>query len=510
MDVQWNDLDEIRHGIEIVREVGRWCMDHEDSPIDVADLEAIESNKSELIAFYRKLLNEHFVPRSENPDSLQNVTTFGTPLENLYDFDFTSRRDSPTLLLHPEPIFSGSEDSYTHECVEIANTLCKMGQVFDDLCNPVAAISNYVAAIHVYERLQDDAAVTKTVEKIGLAYENMGSFERAESVFREVLQRYHTMGQPGDVSMVLCHIARCYTARRNFQEAVHYFELSIKAKNDQGGTDLESAHCLQEMGHCYGSMGMLDNGRVLCNTALRIYVDEYGFLHPAVSNTLNGIANIYLLSESYDLAEHNFLAALGVTLLLQHESSDDETLAEILHNIGILYRLQGRLASSILVLMKALRIYEKLHGADHVKMADSIINLGVAVREDGRLDEAIGKFKQAAALYGDAYGDDYIGRAVALNNLGVTYARQNNYEDATQAFKNSYVIHQKVLGPQHEHTGDMLYQVAVSQYLSGQISVAAKTASDVKRIWEESAPKKLESAWGKWLVNICCESQMQS
>jgi len=348
----------------------------------------------------------------------------------------------------------------------------------------------------------DDVGVSKTLQSIGMALETMGKFERVEDMYREVLWRNETVGESQDVSDTLSHIARSYAVRRNYLEAIKYFQISVNVKNADGGAEVDIADCLLEIGRCYGSMGLLDNALEACHAALKTYVEMYGFLHPAVSNAFNTIGNAYVEVNLNDTTLKKFKMALGITLLLPNDRHGDETLADILHNIGNAYRSQGYHADSIQLLTKAIQIYEKLYGRDHVKTADSVNNLGAVLCAEGNEDEAIDKFKHVARLYRDTYGKDYIGRAVVFKNLGLVFVTQKRYEDAVHAFRQAYEIYKTVLGVNHEHTGDVLYELAATLYRSGQTSLALEEARNVQIIWEHNTPNKLETIWGKWIVAL--------
>jgi tetratricopeptide (TPR) repeat protein len=321
-----------------------------------------------------------------------------------------------------------------------------------------------MAAIEIYEASGDDIAVGNTLRNIGMAYERMGRFKEAEDFYWRALKRF----RPGDNFVrTLSNIADSYVARRDYPEAIKYFQICITAKQKRDSS-VNIAAELNELGHCYAFMGMLNEACSVCHTALISNVGTFGWFHLSVANTFNNIGNAYLIAQVYDVAVENFKKALGITRMFSNDRNGVEATADIIHNIGLVYRFQGNHLDSILMFQAAIRHYDRLYGCDHVKSAESVHNLGSTFTDFGYQQEAIEQFKKAEQLYRDAYGECYIEIADVLIDLSTAYTIQGNFEDAMQALKTGCRIYAKFLGEGHA-----LRQLVVTSQLSGRASRGA-------------------------------------
>ena len=77
---------------------------------------------------------------------------------------------------------------------------------------------------------------------------------------------------------------------------------------------------------------------------------------------------------------------------------NDPRLAGTLHNLGGLYRAQGRYAEAEPLLKRALAIVEKALGPDHPNVAKSLENYAAVLRKTGRTTEAVKLEARAKAI----------------------------------------------------------------------------------------------------------------
>lgn len=383
----------------------------------------------------------------------------------------------------------------------IAHVLNNLGNALNDVCEPAAAIEKYTRAVEIYQNSGDDVAVGKTLRNIGIAYETMGQFGHAEYLFWEAMKRFGT-AYLEDIIDTLSNVADSYAARRNYPEAIRYFQFCIDAKRKSPSL-VDFADELNEIGYCYASMGMLDEACEACQSALTFYVATHGWLHLTVANTFNNLGNAHLIAHAYDLALKNFKTALGITQALPNERPVTEAMADLVHNIGLSYHFQGRRDDSIKMLEEAVRYYERLYGHGHVKTAESINMLGANLSDQGFHEKAIEQFKRAIQLYRDAYGECYIRIAdIFTDYLGMAYTIQGKYEDAVEVLEEGSKIYETSLGVGHEHTSDALYQLTVALYRSGRIFRARETGRRVRAVWEVYATYHLTTEYGKWIVAL--------
>ena len=340
-----------------------------------------------------------------------------------------------------------------------ANILNNLGNAFCELRHPLTAIENYNTAFELYEANGDLHGVGNTLRNLGMAYEQMGQFNVAEEMYWESLTK---AGPALDVVHTLSLIADSFAARRNYQEAIEYYQICINTKRSLDDHVNVSAE-LSDIGHCYACMGMLDSACEACNSALTSSIRTHGLFHLEVAYIYNTIGNAYLVAQVYDSALDNFKKALGIARLSSGDRIVTEAIADIFHNIGLVYRFQARFIDAISMLTTAIRYYDCLYGRNHVKSAESVHKLGSTLRDYGCEEEAFRQLKRAERLYLDAFGDDFLEIADVLNDLGEAYVSWCRLEDAAEVLERSYNIYKKNLGEAHCLTQDAFEKLTLAR-----------------------------------------------
>jgi tetratricopeptide (TPR) repeat protein len=72
---------------------------------------------------------------------------------------------------------------------------------------------------------------------------------------------------------------------------------------------------------------------------------------------------------------------------------------ETVHNLGLLYSDQGKLAGAEQMYERALAGYEKALGAEHTSTLKTVHNLGILYSDQGKLAEAEQIYERALAGY---------------------------------------------------------------------------------------------------------------
>ncbi|KAH0536108.1 hypothetical protein FGG08_006994 [Glutinoglossum americanum] len=124
----------------------------------------------------------------------------------------------------------------------------------------------------------------------------------------------------------------------------------------------------------------------------------------------------------------------------------------VIHNLGLLYGRQGKLAEAEAMYRRALAGSEKVLGLDHMPTLGAVNSLGILYREQGRLAEAEVMYGRVLAGREKALGPDHPSTLDTVHSLGVLYDSQDRLAEAEAMYGRALTGYEKALGPDHKST----------------------------------------------------------
>ncbi|KAF2630604.1 TPR-like protein [Macroventuria anomochaeta] len=134
------------------------------------------------------------------------------------------------------------------------------------------------------------------------------------------------------------------------------------------------------------------------------------------------------------------------------EQEDEQSLLWAVHNLGDLYRDQGKLDKAETMYTQALDSKKKVLGEDHTSTLDTVNNLGLLYSDQGKLDKAEKMYTQALEGYKKALGEDHTSTLNTINNLGSLYRAQGKLDKAEEVYTQALEGYKKALGQDHTST----------------------------------------------------------
>ncbi|KAF6229366.1 hypothetical protein HO133_007482 [Letharia lupina] len=80
-------------------------------------------------------------------------------------------------------------------------------------------------------------------------------------------------------------------------------------------------------------------------------------------------------------------------------ATEDQDIDHAFHNLGILYKRQGKMAEAEKMYQRALEGYEKAWGPEHTSTLDTVNNLGNLYKNQGKMAEAEKMYQRALNRY---------------------------------------------------------------------------------------------------------------
>lgn len=119
---------------------------------------------------------------------------------------------------------------------------------------------------------------------------------------------------------------------------------------------------------------------------------------------------------------------------------DKASLGILLNNLGLLLLQSGRIDESRVLLERALRMREQMHGRTSAWVAVTKGNLSNLYGEQGKTNEAREELQEAIDILKLSLGPNHHYVATGLNNLGFLYADQGDYATALQKYREALAI----------------------------------------------------------------------
>lgn len=142
---------------------------------------------------------------------------------------------------------------------------------------------------------------------------------------------------------------------------------------------------------------------------------------------------IYWYTADYDMASQNLLLALDA----YRSISDQEGIANVLNNLGLVSQASGNHAQAVHYLEQSVLIREQI--GDRKGVANSCNNIGIMHFMAGEYQPALERHLKAMVIWDEL--KDYQGRAFSLMNIGRIHLELYSLEEAMTAFSSAFETH---------------------------------------------------------------------
>jgi CHAT domain-containing protein/Flp pilus assembly protein TadD len=225
----------------------------------------------------------------------------------------------------------------------------------------------------------------------------------------------------------------------------------------------------------------------LAERVLELREKALGKEHPLSAQSLNNLAELYLLKGDYKKAElfHRVLA-----LTEKVKGPDHPDTAAALNNLAELHRSKGEYGKAEPLILRALAIKEKAFGPEHPSTALTLNNLAGLYKFRGDYAKAEPLYLRALAVNEKTLGPEHAATATALNNLAELYKAKGDDAKAEPLYVRALAIKEKTLGPEHPATATALNNLADLYDSKGEIAKAESLYVRALAITEKALGKE--------------------
>jgi eukaryotic-like serine/threonine-protein kinase len=278
---------------------------------------------------------------------------------------------------------------------------------------------------------------------VGKVYENLGSYDQAEELYRAALEL--RMGLSAPAAGVLA-------------ESLLDLGVLRRRRGDYSAADSLLGEALQRRGPGSPVPGRAD--------ALR----EVGELR-----RLEG-----------RLAEADSLFRQALDLRLVALGPDHPLVAADLSLLGVVARQRGDIDEAVAFHEAALAARRSHYGPVHVYVAESLRNLAIALHDGGRYPEARAHYQEALEMQVELLGPDHPGLGPTRNSFGVLLRTMGDHQAAEEQYRLGTALQRAALGDRHPQLGTSLANYAVVLRDVGRVAEAEATAREALSIRMEA------------------------
>lgn len=153
---------------------------------------------------------------------------------------------------------------------------------------------------------------------------------------------------------------------------------------------------------------------------------------------------------------------------LSAQTSDE---AYSLYSKGNNYFNNGDYITAISYYQKAVPVYEKVYGKNHLYTADTYFFLGLSYSKSGNYKSAISWLEKSYTIYNSANGDKE-SAANALSYIGSAYFDSSNYDKALIYYQNELSVRKNIHGENHKDIANCYANIGLVHEFKGEYKAA--------------------------------------
>jgi tetratricopeptide (TPR) repeat protein len=167
-----------------------------------------------------------------------------------------------------------------------------------------------------------------------------------------------------------------------------------------------------------------------------------------------------------------------------------------LNNLGFAVEANGDLMGARALYERALAINERIVGPGHQATATNLHNLGRLLLSEGDPARARSAQERALAIFEKMLGPEHSDTALGLHNLARTLQAQSDFAGARSLYERALAINEKVLGPENPYTASYLNSIAHLRHADGDLVGARPLYERALAIREKVlGPEHPRTAW---------------
>ncbi len=366
-----------------------------------------------------------------------------------------------------------SRQSPGPETASTADCLGYMGQAYQSLGDFTNAESMYGQSLQIRETVQglENPDTASALNDLGSLYTLMGRYSKAEPMLQQALginEKLHGIGSLQTADS-LTDLGRLYQSLGEYTRAESCYQQSYDiSKGSLGMDDRRTAVKMNDLANIEMAMGNYGEAKPLLEAVLATDEKVLGSNHPNVGAVLQSLGTLYYRMGDYSKAESYYDRSR--TILENNFGEDSLNTAGTLSGLAMLYMAMGDYEKALPLIQRTLEIDEKTLGPDHPAVASTLDQIARMYARANNFSAAQKLDERVVAIDEKALGMESPQTAVALIDLGTVYESKGNLSRAGSYFEQAIGIQEKALGPEHPDLATALYNLSQIYEKTGDFS----------------------------------------
>jgi len=305
--------------------------------------------------------------------------------------------------------------------------------------SPQQSLAMYRVAIQVASRLNNPRLLATTYYNLGRTYSGLNQLTEAIQAYEKSKGLFEQAGLQHDLIYILADLGLLYFIQEDYGRASQYsrqaLSLSDTVKNDSTGVwpiEYGKATALSTLANLDLREGDFGEAIEKFKKALAIHQQlnrggsNYNWY---IAGDLQAIGHAFISSGDYAKA----LAYLNDALKVVAQTSDQDSMASLQNDMGVLYLEQEDYPQAKKSFEESLRIY--LSNGNQREAASVLLNLGVTEQRQSNFEEALGRFQSSLEVAKRVHSIDAM--IAAGEGIGTVLTAKHNFSAALETFDQS-------------------------------------------------------------------------
>lgn len=319
------------------------------------------------------------------------------------------------------------------QSVQLADSLFKTGQEYDDKGNMAESEFYYREAYNLYREFQDTASWLEAGKEYASAMVYRSKNEKAMELYKMLLNVDHPANDTYNRGDLYTSMGWSSNRMGKTDQAKEYYNKALPLAQESGDSLL--------IGTVYNNLGSVHTRKGNHSTSLEYYQRALNYYsnkrYRAIA--LSNIGGIYSELNLYNKALEYFDRSLKT----RQEIGSVHLLANIYNRIGL---TQSNLANYDQALVSYQEALDNSRKASTPKLTSTILNnLGLLYKKLSLYDKAIDFYEQSLAMKEEVSGPSDI--ATTTNNIGQLHWDKGNKEEAAKYYYRALKLREQVGNP---------------------------------------------------------------